>query len=245
MTAATGWDLAAWGEAAVRGPAHGGARNEIVRVELDGRRCIARRGRRGGEALGWEVELLCHLAASGVGVPKLVPAQDGRLFVGSTIVMEEVRGDRLAKADRVAIPRALRRVHAATTGWAQRPGFLSSRELLVADRGGDIDLAAMPADAARSCREAWARLPDLPHTVVHGDPNPGNAIESSGGVVLLDWDEARVDHPWLDLAALGRELSELPPSDADVAYRAAVAWDAAMCWHDEPDYARHRLAEIG
>ena len=239
-------DLAAWGDVVVVGPVGDGVRNHMVRVEADGRRCIARRGSRVGETLRWEVELLRHLRGRGVGVPQVVAAEDGRLWVGSTILMEEVEGSRLAEPRWSEITLALREVHAATPGWPQRPGFASSADLLAIDRGGDVDLAVMPGHAADRCRQAWALLPqDIPHTVVHGDPNPGNVISGGGGLVLIDWDEARVDHPWLDLGALGSELSALPSAQAEVAHRAATAWEAATCWRHEPEYARQRLDELG
>ena len=38
--------------------------------------------------------------------------------------------------------------------------------------------------------------------VVHGDPCAANVRVSADGIGLLDWDEARVDHPDLDLADL-------------------------------------------
>lgn len=60
----------------------------------------------------------------------------------------------------------------------------------------------------------------------------------------IDWDEARVDHPWLDLAALGAEPSGLTDIDAPIAYRSSVAWETATCWRTEPNYADKRLREL-
>jgi aminoglycoside phosphotransferase (APT) family kinase protein len=241
----SGDDLAAWGDVIVLGSVQGGARNDLVRVEVNGRRCIARRGTRLGETLEWEVELLLALHERGIGVPKLVAAEDGRLSVGPVIVMEAVEGSPLPERRWPEVAAALRRVHAATTAWPQRPGFVSSADLLTIDRGGDVDLAAMPSDAAERCRQAWALLPEMPHTAVHGDPNPRNVIAVDGDVVLIDWDEARVDHPWLDLGALGSDAGRLPSGQADVACRAATAWEVATCWQQESHYARQRLEELG
>ncbi|MGH3881224.1 MAG: phosphotransferase, partial [Actinophytocola sp.] len=129
-----------------------------------------------------------------------------------------------------------------TAGWPQRPGFASTRELLVADRGGDVDLRAMPAEAVEACRRAWRALP-AGSAVVHGDPCGANVRVSEAGIGFLDWDEARVDHPDLDLADLpGVEL----PGPRNRGARAAVnAWEAAAGWQLEPAYARRRLAELG
>ncbi|HEY0453457.1 phosphotransferase [Actinophytocola sp.] len=136
-----------------------------------------------------------------------------------------------------AVARELRRLHSLTAGWPQRPGFRSTTELLTADRGGDVDLTAMPADAVAACRRAWAALGG-PHSVVHGDPCAANVRMSAAGIGLLDWDEARVDHPALDLA----DLPDLPGDG--VAKSAVNAWEAAAGWRLEPAYARSRLAEL-
>jgi hypothetical protein len=68
----------------------------------------------------------------------------------------------------------MRRVHEVTAGWSQRPGHASTRELLEVERGGDVDLSAMPRAAVDECRRAWARLAGTPEAVVHGDPGPAN-----------------------------------------------------------------------
>ena len=62
-----------------------------------------------------------------------------------------------------AVAAMLRTVHQVTTDWPQRPGFASTAELLTADRGGDVGLPKMPADAVAACRHAWARLKGAVH----------------------------------------------------------------------------------
>ena len=89
-------------------------------------------------------------------------------------------------------------------------------------------------------REAWAALPGAAMAVVHGDTNAGNVrICDDGRVALLDWDGARVDCPWFDLADL--PIRRLPYEVAGAASAAAHAWEAANCWVREPAYARWRL----
>ena len=61
-------------------------------------------------------------------------------------------------------------------------------------------------------------------------------------VGLLDWDEARVDHPDLDLADL--PVPVLPGPRDRIARAAVGAWEAAAGWAAEPAYARRRLAEL-
>jgi aminoglycoside phosphotransferase (APT) family kinase protein len=99
----------------------------------------------------------------------------------------------------------------------------------------------MPPEAVATCRHAWAALSGPP-AVVHGDPCAANVRVSEAGIGFLDWDEARVDHPDLDLADLpGVELS----GGRNRIARAAVdAWEAAAGWRLEPAYARRRLAAI-
>ena len=237
--------LSAWTDAVVLGPVSHGVRNEVFRVTVAGNRCIARRGSRTGAALAWEVALLRHLATKRVPVPTLVPSSDDRLFVDNTIVMEEIDGVRPPETRWAEIMDAVAKVHPATPDWPQRPGFASSADLLVQDSGGDVDLSVMPGEIVARCRRAWAMLPDMAFTAVHGDPNAGNAIASSSGqLVLIDWDEARVDHPWLELGALGPSRSRLSGKDAAIAYQASVAWEVSTCWTHEPIYACRRLREL-
>ena len=77
---------------------------------------------------------------------------------------------------------------------------------------------------------------------MHGDAgNQGNVRMTPDGVVLLDWDEAHVDAPALDLV-LPDNAAELDDSALAVASQASAAWEAAVCWGD--DYSKRRLAEV-
>jgi hypothetical protein len=60
-------------------------------------------------------------------------------------------------------------------------------------------------------------------------------------VALIDWDEAHVDVPDLDLA-LPENAAGLDETALDIATQAAAAWEAAVCWDD--DYAVRRLSEV-
>ena len=232
--------LGAWGALEVVGPLGGGNRNEVVEVRRGDERLVARRSRRPEAALAWEVRLLEHLAASGIRVPAPVPALDGRRHVAGVIVMTWLDGEAPEPEDWPLVAATLCRVHEVTRGWPQRPGSASTRQLLTTDRGGDVDLSAMPAEAVADCRRAWAALAGAPEAVLHGDPGPANIRVTAAGVGLLDWDEARVDATDLDLAEL--PCSDLPPSRLAVARTAATAWEAANGWLVEPAYARRQLA---
>jgi Ser/Thr protein kinase RdoA (MazF antagonist) len=240
--------LERWGSGAVRGRSlTGGAGvNEVFEVQVDGRRAVGRLGRRGDADLAWETDLLLHLDRAGLAVPVPLPTTDGRHHADGLVVMTYVEGrPPRDAADWRRVAATLRRLHELTAGWPQRPGWRSSLDLLHADTGTKVDLGAMPAEAVARCRAAWARLAGRPTCVVHGDPNPGNVRLTADRVGLIDWDEAHVDVPDLDLALPGN-AADLDPAAYDTAAQAEAAWAAAACWDptDTDPYARHRLAEV-
>ena len=175
-------------------------------------------------------------------VPAPIPTPDGRLFVDGLVVMAYVEGGAPeTESDWRRVAATLRELHRLTRGWPQRPGWRSSTDLLHAENGTKIDLGAMPAEAVARCRAAWGRLAGRDTCVVHGDPNPGNIRMTAGRVAMIDWDEAHVDVPDLDLAL---------PADAaglgegyDTAAQASAAWEAAVCWDD--DYAQGGSPKCG
>jgi aminoglycoside phosphotransferase (APT) family kinase protein len=59
----------------------------------------------------------------------------------------------------------------------------------------------------------------LPDTLVHGDLHPGNVAHAGDSVILYDWSDAAVSHPFLDLVHLNRSL----PDDEAALARAASA----------------------
>lgn len=234
-------DLGPWAGVTVVGRLAGGHRNEVLELRRAGERLVARVSRRSGPALDWELDLLEFLSANDFLVPEVVATDDGRRHAGGVVVQRWLGGREPTAYDWPAVTGVLRRLHALTGDWPQRPGFAATRDLLTADRGGDVDLSAMPADAVTAVRAAWAAL-DGPLTVVHGDPGAPNVRVTDRGVGLLDWDEARVDHPDLDLADL--PAPALPHGRNRVARAAVDAWEAAVGWTAEPDHARRRFAEL-
>ena len=60
-------------------------------------------------------------------------------------------------------------------------------------------------------------------------------------VGLIDWDEAHVDVPDLDLV-LPHNAAGFDDEALDIAAQASAAWEAAVCWDDE--YSVKRLAEV-
>jgi len=155
-------NLSAWGPVAVVGPLGGGHRNEVLELRRAGSPLVARRSRRSAAALDWELDLLAFLAGEGFLVPAVVPALDGRQHVAGVVVQRWLPGREPAASDWPAVAAELRRLHTVTAGWAQRPGFRSTAELLATDRGGDVDLTTMPVAAVTACRRAWDALAARP-----------------------------------------------------------------------------------
>ncbi len=240
-----GWGaLRLWGHDAVRiEPLAGGVANDVWSVRVRGRIAVGRLGSRSDADLAWEAGLLQHLDREGLTVPVPIPTMDGRLFADGLMVMTYMDGGPPeTEADWRCVADTLRQLHRLTQGWPQRPGWRSSSDLLHAETGTRIDLAAMPPEGVARCRAAWARLKGRQTCVVHGNPsNPGNVRLTAEQVALIDWDEAHVDVPDLDLV-LPHNAADLEGDAHDIAGQASAAWEAAVCWGDE--YAVKRLAEV-
>ncbi|MEV5897364.1 phosphotransferase enzyme family protein [Nonomuraea fuscirosea] len=239
------WEtLKRWGADVARvEPLTGGVANDVWSVRVDGRLAVGRLGSRSDADLAWETELLRYLDRAGLTVPVPIPTTDGRLFADGLVVMTYVEGGPPETEDdwrRAA--GELRKLHQLTRGWPQRPGWRSSADLLHAETGTKVDLGAMPPEGVARCRAAWARLAGRETCVVHGDSNNlGNVRVTADRVALIDWDEAHVDVPELDLVLPGN-AADLDDGAYDVAAQASAAWEAAVCWDDA--YAVKRLAEV-
>jgi Ser/Thr protein kinase RdoA (MazF antagonist) len=239
------WDaLKLWGDDAVRiERLTGGTVNDVWSVRVNGKRAVARLGKRSDEDLAWEAELLQHLDRNGLMVPVPIPTADGRPFAsGLTVMRYMAGGPPRTTTDWRRVADTLRELHRLTRGWPQRPGWRSSTDLLHETTGTKIDLDAMPAEAVVRCRAAWARFVGHDTCVVHGNPgNPGNVRVTADRVALIDWDEAHLDVPDLDLV-LPYNAAGLEGTARDAAEQATAAWEAAVCWDDE--YARGQLAQV-
>ncbi|PDT03685.1 aminoglycoside phosphotransferase [Rhizobium chutanense] len=240
-----GWEaLGQWGEDAVRiERLTGGVANDVWSVRVHGQIAVGRLGRRADADLAWETGLIQYLDSEGMHVPVPIPTVDGRLFVDGLVVMKYMEGRPAeTESDWRRVADTLRELHRLTWGWPQRPGWRSSTELLHAETGTRINLAAMPPEGVIRCRTAWARLIGRRTCVVHGNPNsPGNIRMTADRVALIDWDESHVDVPDLDLVLPGNAAG-LDDGAHDIAAQASAAWEAAVCWQDE--YAVKRLAEV-
>ncbi len=80
-----------------------------------------------------------------------------------------------------------------------------------------------------SVRAAWASCANRAVGPIHGDIGAANVTLTEDGPVLIDWDEARVDFPFLD------EIATRPANQAET--RAHAAFEIAVGWTREPDRA--------
>jgi Ser/Thr protein kinase RdoA (MazF antagonist) len=239
-----GWEaLEQWGDKVVRlERLTGGVANDVWSVRINEEIAVARLGFRSDADLAWETALLKYLDREGLTVPVPIPTMDGRLFANGIVVMRYVEGEApKTEADWRRVADTLRQLHRLTVGWTQRPGWRSSTDLLHAETGTKIDLQAMPPEGVARCRAAWTRLVGREISVVHGDPNPRNIRVTAERVALIDWDEAHVDVPDLDLV-MPYNAAGLDEEALDIAAQAWAAWEAAVCWDDE--HSKKRLAEV-
>jgi aminoglycoside phosphotransferase (APT) family kinase protein len=92
-------------------------------------------------------------------------------------------------------------------------------------------LSAGELAAVRGLRDQVAGLFDelaaygVPETLVHGDLHTGNIAHADEALVLYDWSDAAVSHPFLDLVRLTERLPEAQQAETGEAY--VDAWRAA------------------
>lgn len=245
--AMVGWEALRYWPGVELGPViDAGTVNDIREAWRDGERLVGRLTQRSEMDLGWEAELLQALKRDGLAVPELIPTETGRLHADGLVVMSYVEGAAPeTEADARRIGEYLQTLHEITAGWTnQRPGWRSLPELATSDTSGPVDLSLIPDEVAGLCRRVFGRLPDRTRSVIHGDPNPSNVRIRGGEVILLDWDEARLDVPLLDLAAHGPAVADIDPHDRYLAEQAIHAWEVCLFWATSPDYAKRRLAQI-
>ncbi len=211
----------------------GGSRVSTFRGEYAGIAVVVRRSLRSTAAIDWELELLDHLSHAGVRVPEIIPSVDGLRHVSGWHMYRYIPGRVAGHRDLATLHESAKQVHGATAGWTQRPGFRDAATLISRNRGGDIDLQAVPADLAARIRAAWEAVQPQPSAVVHGDLGPGNTIITpDGDVALIDWDEARADDPGFDTGITPKWRT------------AQLAWEIATCWSKEPEYASNLASDF-
>lgn len=249
-------DVSAWPGVELGEALTGGSRAPVFRARREAQFLVVRVSSRTPASLAWELELLRTLDHAGMRVPVTVDTADGRSDSDGVVVQTFLPGHPpRSRQDWDGVAGFMTRVHDRTPAWRQRPGSLGIRQLLTQDRGGDVDLTVMPAHAAVLVRSCWrallaqldasavTRSPRDGSCVVHGDLGAGAVLVHHGEVGVIDWDEARVDVPVLDLAGIpGHE--GLPGVDPVVVQLAALAWETATCWVPEPGYACTLLDQL-
>lgn len=220
-----------WNTSAELRPLPGGHRNLTYRtVGLDAD-LVFKSTRRTLSGIAW-LQQVHHIARqSGFVVPSLLYSINGHLVEDGWTCESFVEGHPLSPADLPSLLPLVKRFHEATAQLPQRPGFLSSQELLVQVMGGDISLDAMPRDLVARCRAAWHAVAGQREAVIHGDINASNTLRCpDGSIALIDWDECRRDLVLFDLGPLreGDDREQL----------ARIAWEVACSWLIEPEHAR-------
>jgi homoserine kinase type II len=156
---------------------------------------------------------LCSLAEHGLPVPRVLPRRQGGYVTSAggrpVIVSEHVAGrcyDRLPAEHLPAVGAVLARLHTSTGVVCPLDPYirLGARELdeLTAcpDAGFGRWVLGWHGRVGHVVEPGGRRVP------THGDLFPDNLIVRHGGdVVLVDWDDGALDHPWIDvgMAVLG------------------------------------------
>lgn len=174
----------------------GGHRNVAFRTVGLQRELVFKSTRRSPDAIEWLIPVHDFAETCGFAVPRLIRSKRGMIVESGWTSEPLIEGSPFGITDLPSIRANILRFHRLTKEIAQRPGFLSSQDLLNFNAGGDIDLASMPSNIVLKCREAWRHLSPGSCTVIHGDLNPGNLLRCADGrAALLDWDECRRDLP--------------------------------------------------
>ncbi len=205
--------LAHWGVSVLR-ELHGGHRNRVFLVERRGALFVAKTTRHSEASLRWLMPVLAVATRVGLAPPLLLQDGEGRFAPGGVTLEPFVAGRSGQLHELLALTPQIGRFHAALRGTRPRPARLAGRA---------------PQSHLGACRVARSRLPAAPLTVIHGDLNLANLFVTEKGPSLIDWDEARVDHPAFDLP--------LRDPSAPVV-RARHAREVIVGWHLEPTYAR-------
>lgn len=222
---------ALWGIEAPIEPLSGGHRNLVFRTVGLTQDWVFKSTRRSPEAIAWLHQVHEAARLAGFAVPGFRKSLQGHLIEAGWTCEAFIVGTPVSPTEIGDFGARLVAFHSGTRDLPQRPRFLSSRALLTASAGGDVDLDQMPSDLVAICRDAWRAVQGADNVVVHGDLNRSNVLRTeTGQVALIDWDETRKDLPLFDLNQIAA-----PSHDAACA---ALAWEVACSWSIEPSHAR-------
>lgn len=216
----------------------GGHRNTAFRTTGLRQNFVFKTTRRSVAAIDWLGEVHDLAQKAGILVPKLLQSTRGNLVENGWTCEPFLAGRAFIATDMHLLRPHIEKFHQLTKNTVQRPGFLCAKELLIKNKGGDVDFSAMPEDITRICRLAWSGIALEKRAVIHGDLNPANLILGRDRKIgVLDWDECRVDTPDFD-------IGQIMPKP-DIRLRLALnAWEVACSWRLEPEYARECAARL-
>jgi hypothetical protein len=151
------------------------------------------------------------------------------------MLMRELRGRSARGKEALDGVRTAARIQRAWCGREQELESLGCRR-----RGLDEITAAAP-QLAPLCEELDAL--EIPQTIVHGDLHHGNMLVAGEHTAVIDWSDAAIGHPFLDLAPLlwigEKHRDELAAAYADewgATPRAAAIGEALGCVYQAISY---------
>lgn len=140
-------------------------------------------------------------------------------------------------------------------GWLKAPSTeptnLLTPSLMKMSARKLADRTDIPIDTGRFLWENYQRATEVvdagTHTLLHGDPHPGNTYFRDGHAGLLDWQVVRRGHPARDLnyaLVLGLSVADRRAADRDLldVYRAAMAAAGGPELDREELWTRYRQA---
>jgi aminoglycoside phosphotransferase (APT) family kinase protein len=158
-----------------------------------------------------EYRLLSTLHGAGLPVPKpILVDPSGEIFERPCLVVEHIDGVTEVAPD--AVPDAIRtmadllaRLHAIDPAPLDL-GFLPRREDPIAGVLAYLSATPEPDRVRAAVTDAALARANVP-ALLHGDYWPGNILWRDGGIAaVIDWEDAAVDDPVIDLAGARVEL---------------------------------------
>ena len=190
----------------------GSNRSIVFLVEVQGARFVARHFNQSDASFRWVLKAQDFARRSGFIVPTLLPNVDGNLRVDHWTLEAYFPGPPAGDFAMQRAMNSIRKFHRLSRRMPERPGFPAM-----------IDNV-----------QKLVKVPDFPghsRSVVHGDFHSGNIIElPNGRLVLIDWEEARLDSVSFDLMRPGS--------------RQHLAYEVVSCWEKEQLYARQNMQRL-
>jgi Ser/Thr protein kinase RdoA (MazF antagonist) len=193
-------------------PLAGGYANDVLRIEAGGSSYVLRVKHPPVDAgsIAWEHDLLGRLAERLEIVPAPIRTRDGSTFLlhdrFAISLLPLVKGRIAEDQDGRAAAKALGEIHAAGAELSlrQRPAAsrLSELEWPPARLPSGLASWLPQLEAGRRWAIEWTSEISATAGLIHADFFPGNLLVDDGrATAVLDWEEARLDWPAIDLAA--------------------------------------------